>query len=190
MPFELPGAYQTRYDAAVQHYFPPYPVGMAGRYFDAGLSYFATFEGFGDQYDILAVEERFEITVQGNPFVGIADLVLRDRHTGALVVIDHKSKSAQTMRKQMTTYRRQLYLYASAVQSLYGQPPSLLRFNLFREGVMVDEPYSPAEHTAVLAWAGDTIVRIGQETAWPAQPQPYFCRHLCSCAAFCSAVSL
>lgn len=185
MTFELAGAYEERYDTAVQHSFPSYPRGLDQRYFASGQQYFAAFDGFGSNYDIVAVEERFRIEGMGFPFTGIIDLVLRDRQTGELVVIDHKAKSAQTLRKQMTTYRRQLYLYASAVQQIFGQLPARLQFNLFRENVIVDEPYDPAAHREALCWVRDTIAQIQQEMKWSAHPSAYFCRHVCSCALHC-----
>ena len=95
MAFELAEAYESEYGQAVRHYFPPFPRGLAGKYYEEGLAYFNAFDGFGEQ-EILSVEDRFEIDIRGNRFVGIADLILRDRNTGAISVIDHKSKSMQS----------------------------------------------------------------------------------------------
>ena len=47
MSFELSDAYEAEYDEAVKHYFPPFPKGMAGQYYDEGLQYFRSFDGFG-----------------------------------------------------------------------------------------------------------------------------------------------
>ena len=93
MSFELAEVYTAEYDEAVKEYFPPFPRGLAGRYYDEGLQYFKSFDGFGDNYDVLSVEDRFELDIRGNRFVGIADLILRDRNIGLITVIDHKSKS-------------------------------------------------------------------------------------------------
>ena len=97
MSFELADAYEAEYDEAVKHYFPPFPKGLAGRYYDGGLQYFRSFDGFGDDMEILSVEDKFELDIRGNRFVGIADLVLRDNNTGGITVIDHKSKSMNSM---------------------------------------------------------------------------------------------
>ena len=78
MSFELADAYEAEYDEAVKHYFPPFPKGLAGRYYDEGLQYFRSFDGFGDDMEILSVEDKFELDIRDNRFVGIADLVLRD----------------------------------------------------------------------------------------------------------------
>lgn len=95
MAFELAEVYENEYDQAVKHSFPPFPRGLAGKYYEEGLTYFNTFDGFGEQ-EILSVEDRFEIDIRSSRFVGIVDLILRDRNTGAISVIDHKSKSMQS----------------------------------------------------------------------------------------------
>lgn len=171
----------------MQHYFPPFPRGMGQRYYDAGYQYFQSFDGFGSQYEVVGVEQRFELTIGGWPFVGVMDLVLRDKSTGRLVVIDHKSKSATTMKKDMATYRKQLYLYAAAVEQAYGEPPSHISFNLFRENETVTEAYNPDTMLEVLAWAEETIGRILADTRWEARPSKYFCDYICSSAAHCPA---
>ncbi len=122
MSFELADVYAAEYDQAVQHYFPPFPRGLAGKYYDEGLQYFSTFDGFGD-YEILGAEERFEIDIRGNRFVGVADLILRDKVTGGVIVIDHKSKSMQSLQKSLAECKRQLYVYAAYVKERYGVFP-------------------------------------------------------------------
>ena len=101
MSFELADTYEAEYDEAVKHYFPPFPKGMAGQYYDEGLKYFQSFDGFGDDMEILSVEDKFELDIRGNRFVGIADLVLRDKNMGGITVIDHKSKSMNSMKKAL-----------------------------------------------------------------------------------------
>ena len=100
MSFELSDEYVKRYDNAVVHSFPPFPKGMPQKYYDAGKKYFDGFDGFGEKYEILTVEEKFEINIAGYLFVGIADLVLRDKETKEIIVIDHKSKSINSMKKE------------------------------------------------------------------------------------------
>ena len=126
MSFELADAYEAEYDEAVKHYFPPFPKGMAGQYYDEGLQYFQSFDGFGDDKEILSVEDKFELDIRGNRFVGIADLVLRDRNTGGIIVIDHKSKSMNSMKKSQYENTRQLYTYAAYVKERFGEFPTLL----------------------------------------------------------------
>lgn len=115
MSFELADVYTADYDEAVKRYFPPFPRGLGGKYYEEGFNYFTSFDGFGDGYEILAVEERFEIRLRGNVFVGVADLILRKRETGEIIVIDHKSKSLNSLNRDLKGNKRQLYLYAAYV---------------------------------------------------------------------------
>lgn len=158
---------------------------MGQRYYDAGYQYFLSFDGFGSQYKVVAAEERFELQIAGWPFVGVMDLVLRDKETGRLTVIDHKSKSAKIMKQHMDIYRKQLYLYAAAVKQAYGEYPSHVGFNLFRDNEMVMEEFDPAVLEDVLDWAAKTIRGILADTTWEAMQSRYFCDHICSSSDYC-----
>lgn len=185
MSFELADAYTAGYDEAVSHYFPPFPRGLAGKYYEEGLSYFKTFDGFGEGYEILGVEERFEITLRGNRFVGVADLILRNRNTGGIVVIDHKSKSMKSLQKDLAGNKRQLYLYAAHVKEKYGAYPELLRFNMFRYGDWVDEPFRMEAYEEMLDWTEQTIRQIRADLEWQVSSSGYFCRWICSTRQHC-----
>lgn len=185
MSFELADAYCAEYDAAVPHFFPPFPKGLAGRYYDEGLSYFSAFDGFGENYEILSVEDRFEMNLRGNRFVGIADLILRDRNTGEIAVIDHKSKSLKSLAKDLHANKRQLYLYAAYVKEKYGEFPSLLRFNMLRYGENVDEAFDAAAYAEMLDWTEQTIEIIRGTQDWRVNESGYFCRWICSVRGFC-----
>ena len=185
MSFELADAYEAEYDEAVKHYFPPFPKGLAGRYYDEGLQYFRSFDGFGDDMEILSVEDKFELDIRGSWFVGIADLVLRDRNTGDITVIDHKSKSMNSMKKAQYENTRQLYTYAAYVKERFGAFPTLLRFNMFRYGVNIDEPFSMKRYEETMDWIERTIAEIRAEKEWKVSSSGYFCRFICSTRLYC-----
>ena len=185
MSFELADAYEAEYDEAVKHYFPPFPKGLAGRYYDEGLQYFRVFDGFGDGVEILSVEDKFELDIRSNRFVGIADLVLRDRNTGGITVIDHKSKSMNSMKKAQYENTRQLYTYAAYVKERFGAFPTLLRFNMFRYGVNIDEPFSRDRYAETMDWIERTIAEIRAEREWKVSSSGYFCRFICSTRLYC-----
>lgn len=179
--------YEDDYDQAVSHSFPPFPRGMAQKYYDAGLEYFQSFDGFGDSFEILSVEKKFQIDIGGYPFVGIADLILLDKETGEIVVIDHKSKSMASMKKEITTYRRQLYTYAAHVKETYGVYPSKLIFNMFKEGTTIEEVFSMDFFNDTMQWIISSIENILFETEWRVCTSSYFCRYVCSVLDYCPA---
>lgn len=185
--FALAEEYKNNYDDAVTRPWPPFPKGMPQKYYEQGLQYFENFSGFGDNFEILSVEEKFELDIGGYPFVGIADLVLRDKTTGEITVIDHKSKSSSTMAKDLPTYRKQLYIYAAYVKQRWGVWPKYLKFNLFRENEWVTEEFDEATYNQVIQWVIDTIEAILSETEWKVSPNSYFCRFVCGCSGSCPA---
>ena len=185
MSFELAEAYEAEYDEAVKHYFPPFPKGMAGQYYDEGLQYFQSFDGFGDDKKILSVEDKFELDIRGNRFVGIADLVLQDKKTGDIIVIDHKSKSMNSMKKAQYENTRQLYTYAAYVKERFGEFPTLLQFNMFRYGVNINEPFAMERYEETMDWIERTIAQIKAEKEWKVSSSGYFCRFICSTRLHC-----
>ena len=185
MSFELADAYEAEYDEAVKHYFPPFPKGMAGQYYDEGLQYFRSFDGFGSDKEILSVEDKFELDIRGNRFVGIADLVLQDKKTGDIIVIDHKSKSMNSMKKAQYENTRQLYTYAAYVKERFGEFPTLLQFNMFRYGVNINEPFAMERYEETMDWIERTIAQIKAEREWRVSSSGYFCRFICSTRMHC-----
>ncbi len=177
--------YAAEYDENVKEYFPPFPRGLAGKYYDEGLAYFNRFDGFGDGYDVLAVEDRFELDIRGNAFVGVADLVLREQSSGDIIVIDHKSKSMQSMKKELSVYKRQLYVYAAYVKEKFGVFPKLLRFNMFRYDSFIDELFDQERYEETLNWVAETIAKIRREEDWLVSSSGYFCKFICSTRLHC-----
>jgi len=185
--FALAEEYESRYDGSITAPWPPFPKGMAQKYYEQGLQYFESFDGFGDQYEIISVEEKFELNIEGYPLVGLADLVLRDKETGEITVIDHKSKSSSTMQKDLPTYRRQLYIYAAYVKEKFGVYPKYLKFNLFRENEWVTEEFDLNMLNETMKWVVETIENILFETDWKVSCSSYFCRFVCSVFDHCPA---
>lgn len=185
--FALAEEYQNRYEEEVTAPFPPFPKGMPQKYYDQGLAYFESFSGFGDRYEILTVEERFEIDVDGYTLVGLADLTLRDKATSGIVVIDHKSKSHSSMKKDLDTYRKQLYTYAMFVKQKYGVYPEKLVFNMFREQTFIEEAFNAEILEQTRKWIVDTIHEIEQCSDWIVSSSSFFCRFVCSVFDSCPA---
>jgi len=180
----------ARWDELYPHYvtasFPPFPKDQPLKSFQAGLKYFSTFHGFGD-IDIMEVETKFTTNIGPYLFRGIADLVYRDNATGGVVIMDHKSKSENSMKKEYKLYKKQLYLYAKHVHDVWGIFPSILKFNMFKAGTMIDIPFDKDEYDESLAWAEDVIDTAFMEDEWPAHVSSYRCSFICDARAECDA---
>ena len=170
----------------VAHSFPPTKVGDYGqKTFQQGIDYFSSFTGFGDQYDIVSTEDKFLLNIAGHNFVGISDLILKDRETGKMIVIDHKTKSPSSMKNEIGLYRKQLYIYAEHVKQKYGIYPDEIRFNMIKSRSWIIEPFSLTRHRETLQWVEDMIDVISIEEEWLEQPNYYFCRYICPMLQHC-----
>ena len=193
---DLADEYERRYNDAIVHEFPPFPKGYSQKTYQQGLDYFSNFEGFDeDTHDIVSAEEKFEIKVGDNTLVGISDLVLRNRETGRLIVIDHKTKSLKSMQHDFSLYRNQLYLYALHVKERYGEYPEKLIFNMLKApDKSFVEPFSEEQMKMTCEWIENRIDDIYLEDKWPALKADeirsgkgdYYCRYICPVFGYCS----
>lgn len=183
----LTAEYKERYPDVVVHNFPPYPKGYAEKAFQQGIDYFDSFSGFGDQYDVVSTEEFFRMKIGPYDFVGISDLVLRDKNTDELIVIDHKTKSESSMKNEIDLYKKQLYIYAEHVKNKYGRYPSQIQFNMIKSKAPIIEQFSPEKHQETLAWVEDTIDLLFFEQNWIAKPNQYYCKYICPVFQHCEA---
>lgn len=186
LPLEqLTAEYQKRYPDVVVHNFPPYPKGYAEKTYEQGLTYFENFAGFEDDFEVVSTEQKFLLKIGPYDFVGIADLVLRNKKTGELIVVDHKTKSESSMKNEIGTYRKQLYLYAQHVKEEYGQYPSEIQFNMIKSMNPIVEKFDEEKLKETLAWTEDSIDEILFEDDFPAKPDRYFCANICGVLNYC-----
>lgn len=185
MDFELSDYYDENYADAIRHDFPPFPKTMAANSYNLGKSYFDDFAGFGDEYEIVSAEERFEIKMGKYNFRGISDLILRNKNTGKYMVVDHKTKSPTSMAKERELYTKQLYVYAKHVFTKYGEWPDVMAFNMTKGNNMLYEKFDIEKMKQVEQWVVESIEKILQETEWPIGGDSYFCQNICSYRHMC-----
>ena len=89
------------------------------------------------------------------------------------------------MKKAQYENTRQLYTYAAYVKERFGAFPTLLRFNMFRYGVNIDEPFSMKRYEETMDWIERTIAEIRAEREWKVSSSSYFCRFICSTRLYC-----
>lgn len=197
--FCLADEWRDRYDSEVTITPPPFPAGFGEKNYNAAVDYLENFEGLPDGYRVLSVERKFVINIGGYNVSGIADLVMddgtmHDGHSG-IIIVDHKTKSMNSMKKEYQLYRKQLYLYAIWCKQEYGFYPKTLRFNMVKENVNIDEPFDENMVEVTKQWFIDTIHEI--ETcdaleAWETciadgeRKEPYFCRWICGVNPACT----
>ena len=109
--------YEQRYSNEVVTAFPVFPKGYAKKAYENGVQFLENFDEF-EGYEVLSAEEKFKIDLpladgSSRPFVGIIDLMLRDKRTGDLIICDHKSKSMTSFKKDEDKMYRQQLLYST-----------------------------------------------------------------------------
>lgn len=168
--FELSQVYVDTYKDNVVCAFPPNKYcDLSQRYYDAGKAYLDRFDGLFNDCEIVAVEERVKLNIDGRPFVGVIDLVVKDGDD--YIVVDHKSKSALKTQKEKAEYARQLYLYAIYVKEKYGKWPTKLVFHMVRAGgELVEIPFVEADAEAAKQWFLSTIDAIYADETFMSKP--------------------
>jgi RecB family exonuclease len=183
--FELPSYYTENYDENVITTPPPKPVDLAEKYFAEGLKFFEEFEFDHAKYEILGVEKEVSFYVGKYKFTGYIDLLMKDKTTEEIIIVDYKSsdpyKGAKTpIKAKIDEYKKQQYLYAYALFKEMGfYPPKMqlwfVRFNKVHE-IQFDE----MECMQTLSWAEGEIDSILAESDFKPLSSFWFCNYLCS----------
>jgi len=162
-------------------------IDLTESYYNSGLEYFDTFDGFPD-LELISTEKRFDLLLEhkGKKFIlnGFIDLVAKK--DGDLIIIDHKSKSKFKSTQEKKEYSRQLALYSLYASHKYGQPVKEVWFNQFRIGTITKFELTDDLIEEALDWAVDTIEQIEQENWWlPNTISNFFCNNLCNFRYIC-----
>lgn len=186
---DLPVQWIERFPKAVTVDFPCFlAVKKYGeKLFDSVLTYFENFDGFPG-YKVIGAEKEFKSSIAGVPFTGIIDLILRNEETGKFMLVDHKSCSISSFRKNKEQRYRQLLLYAKYCADTYGEFPETLRFNLFKENLYDERPFDSESYMSARLWAESVIEEMKNKDVldwFETRPEIFKCTSLCSCRNEC-----
>ena len=166
-------------------------------YFNSGLAAMKNVDEFLNEikdYEIVGVEIPVEFEVCGAKFVGIIDLLLKDKDEN-YIIVDHKSRTLKPRSKKRTLksdkeldeYLEQLYLYADAVNEIYGKYPTELWFHCYRntDNKIIKEKYSDDTAVAVEFKTFAQIEEIKMNETWTPNCDWFSCTNLCECHGEC-----
>ncbi len=189
--FEISAYYEENFDDYVTCEAPSNKfVDIRQMYYERGLAYLDNIDLVLDQYEILGIEKEVRFNIGGYEMVGYIDLLLRDKVTKEIIIVDHKSanvkfrkngelsKSKKEM-EHILGFKRQLYLYAIAVIAEYKQKPTQLWWNLFSNRKWLKIKFDDKEFEDAKSWAEQTVKAIEQETTWFPNPDRYYCWNIC-----------
>lgn len=170
------------------------------KYFAYGYDYFSNVDfGWLKDYEILGIEKECRFEVSGIPFVGYIDLLIKDKTTGEIIVIDHKSsdypigkKGGILKRKQedYEAYKRQLYLYSHQIYNEYNVYPSKLVWNYFKEQKWLELPFIYEEFVEANKWVERTVAKIKEEDEFIPKLDYFYCHNLCGFRNACDYLML
>ena len=186
---ELPIKWIERYPKEVNFAFPSFLAAKnySEKLFDAVLTYLESFKGF-PEYEILGSEKEFISMIAGERFIGIIDLILKNKKTGEITIVDFKSCSLASFKKNKDRMYRQLLLYSKYCTDQYGSPPVKLRFELVKENTFDERVYDPEDYVSARIWAENIIqdMKSKDMTDWlDTNPDFFRCTNLCSARKEC-----
>lgn len=187
--FEISQEYEKEFIDTVVHDAPPNKfVDIKQSYYDKGLDYFDNIDLDLENYEILGVEKEVRFKIGDKEFIGYIDLLLREKDTGKIIILDHKSASIKFLKngnvskkdqEHVREFIRQLQLYSVAVIEEYGKVDELW-WNLFKDRNWLKIKWTKEDYDEAIQWAQDTIKLIENEKEFPCNPDYYYCNHLCS----------
>ena len=184
-------------DEAAQYYVDHYDdyvcykvkESIMDKTFEACANFFAEvdFSKLKD-YNILGVELEISIKISGYDYIGFIDLLLEDKKTGDIIIVDHKSsgypfrKDGKVLAKSKDNfelYKKQMYLYSHVVKEKYGKLPTIICWNHFKDGKVATIPFDQKEYETTLKWFTDTIQNIEREENFNPTQDFFYCSNLC-----------
>ena len=186
--FEFNDYYEEHFSESIPHDAPPNKyVDIKQSYYEKGIDYFNNIDLDLDKYEVLGVEKEVRFQIAGKDFVGYIDLLLKEKETGKIIILDHKSASIKILKngkvsksdqKHVREFIRQLCLYAIPIIEEYGYVDELW-WNLFKDKNWLKMPFNKGDYDEAIKWAEDTLTLIENEKNWFPNPDSYYCNFLC-----------
>lgn len=142
-----------------------------------------------DKFNILGVELEIRLEIEGYEYVGYIDLLLEEKETGDIIIIDHKSsaypfkKDGKQVLKSHTMefeyYKKQMYLYCYGVYQRYHKYPKKIMWNHFKSRKYAVINFNEEEYLDTIKWFIDTIHTIEKDKHFLANTEFFYCVNLC-----------
>lgn len=163
--------------------------------FDKCYSYFDNLKPLDEKYEILGVEKRLFFNVGEYKFMGIADLILRDKETNKVILVDHKSgghmlkangEPLKNMSDSFASYSRQMYLYCKGINDVMGLKVDTIVWNHFKDdGRLTVIPFSQESYEETLRYVLDVIDRASKDEEFAPRRSYMRCKSLCAYRGSC-----
>lgn len=192
--WESPEWYEENFNKVITYNAPPNPyVDICEKYYNEGFEYFANLAELDDKYEILGIEKEVNFKIKRNDFIGYIDLLLRDKKSKEIIIVDHKTATlkfkkngeiSKTDAEHFENFKRQLYIYSKPVIAKYKHVDKLC-WNMVRMNKLITIPFDRDEYEKSLEWATDTIKKIKSEVLWLPNQDTFYCQNLCGIRDTC-----
>ena len=193
---ELSDYYRNNYSKIVKSDPPPIPVGLGDKYKEQGQFFFDFFFFEKDKYNVLFVEDKIDLMLDGFMFTGRPDLVLQNKETGETTLFDYKTSTPFRIdkrngkeiadRKKLNGYYKQMYTYTFALKKERNISVDKISLWFPRLDRIETIEWKHEDEVASVNWLSDTIKAIKNEEVFPYNNEgKYFCDNLCGVRDFC-----
>lgn len=189
---ELATYYEENYPRVVTSPSPPYPAGIADRYYADGLNFFQNLDFNKDDYEIVNIEDKINVEYNTIKIVIKPDLVLKDKRTGDVILFDYKTsnpfKNDKPDKKKLAEYHKQMYLYAYFINHTTDIKINKIKLWFVRINKFDEFDYSEEDAGEVVNWFFDSVMSIRVEEEYSpcdTTKNKFFCQQLCGVSQFC-----
>jgi len=189
--FNLTSYFEEQYPVYIASPEPPFPRGIASRYYQEMLDFFDNLDFDREAYEILSVEKFLSIVIGDVSVIAKPDLVyIKD---GKTILLDYKTskpfkQNGKLDEKKIKDYSKQLLLYAYILQKVSGIKIDLLQLWFLRYNELVAIPFAQEDIQATLDDFLAGVTKIKETTEYPAnngKKNEFFCQTLCSVSDAC-----
>lgn len=154
------------------------------------IDYLCTIDGIDlEKYEILGVELKLDFNIGKYKFVGYADLVVKNKKSGEVILVDHKQathfmkKDGTPLKNQLENflaYRHQMYIYCKGLKDCFGIDVNKIIWHHFKDnGELTIIPFEADEYEETLQWAANTIEKIKKDKKFLNKRSYVLCSSLC-----------
>lgn len=154
------------------------------------MDYLCTIEGIDlDKYEIIGVELKLEFKIGKYKFIGYADLVVRNKGSREVILVDHKQamhfmkKDGMPLKNQLdnfNAYKHQMYIYCKGLKECLDIKVDKIVWHHFKDnGELTIIPFVREAFEETMKWAVQCIEEIKKDKKFVHKASYIMCSTLC-----------